>query len=325
MIDGFEAAWEFYGGVFKVVIPDNMATVVTKADALDPVLNQGFVEYAQSRGFVIDPARVRSPQDKARVERAVAFVQTSFWAGEDFGCLAEAQAAAEVWCRGRAGLREHRRLGGQPAVVFAEQEGPVLLAAPTGRYDLPIYRSAKVHRDHHIEVAKALYSVPGDLIGTQVDVTATKVLVKIFSCGRLVKVHPRQRAGGRITDPGDLPGELTDYAMRDIESQRRQAYRRGDNIGAFADAVLEGPLPWTRMRHIYKLFRVCDRYGNDAVELACERAVDVGCANVGVVAGMVERALEAAEADAGPVIDNVITGRFARQPDHFAAGRKARP
>ena len=87
VIDGFEAAWEFYGGVFHVVIPDNMATVVTKADALDPVLNQGFVEYAQARGFVIDPARVRSPQDKARVERAVQFVQTSFWAGETFGCI----------------------------------------------------------------------------------------------------------------------------------------------------------------------------------------------------------------------------------------------
>ena len=86
VIDGCEAAWTFFGGVFKVLVPDNMATVVTKADALDPVLNVAFVEYAQSRGFLIDPARVRSPQDKGRVERAVQFVQTSFWAGEDFGC-----------------------------------------------------------------------------------------------------------------------------------------------------------------------------------------------------------------------------------------------
>ena len=86
VIDGCEAAWQFFGGVFRVLVPDNMATVVTKADALDPVLNVAFVEYAQSRGFLIDPARVRAPQDKGRVERAVQFVQTSFWAGEDFGC-----------------------------------------------------------------------------------------------------------------------------------------------------------------------------------------------------------------------------------------------
>jgi hypothetical protein len=286
-----------------------MATVVTAADALDPVLNQGFVEYAQARGFVIDPARVRSPQDKARVERAVQFVQSSFWAGEDFGCL---------------GLRIHRGTQRQPAVVFAEHEAPVLLAAPVGRYDLPIYRSAKVHRDHHIEVAKSLYSVPGDLIGTHVEVTADSKLVKIFSSGRLVKVHPRQKPGGRATDPADLPSALTDYAMRDIDSQRRQGAARGPNIGAFVDVVLDGPLPWTRMRHVYKLFRTCDRYGNETVDVACERAVDAGATNVNTVIAMIERALEAAAAAADPVPDNVITGRFARNADHFSAG-KARP
>jgi len=325
VIDGFEAAWEFYGGVFKVVIPDNMATVVTKADALDPLLNQAFVEYAQARGFVVDPARVRAPQDKARVERAVSFVQTSFWAGENFGCLTEAQTAAQVWCRGRAGLRQHRRLGAQPALVFAEREQPVLLAAPEERYDLPIYRTAKVHRDHHIEIDKALYSVPGTLIGTQVDVTATGVLVKVFAAGRLVKVHPRQERGARITDPNDLPSDVTDYALRDIESQRQKAHTRGEHIGAFADVLLAGPLPWTRMRHVHKLLRTCDRYGDQAVDRACERAVDAGADKIGVVVGMVERALEAAQAqDDGPVPDNVITGRFARDPGHFATGKEVR-
>ncbi len=325
VIDGFEAAWQFYGGVFRVVIPDNMATVVTKADALDPVLNQAFVEYAQARGFVVDPARVRSPQDKARVERAVQFVQTSFWAGENFGCLTEAQTAAVVWCRGRAGLRVHRAMQAQPAVVFADHEADVLSPAPVEPYDLPIYRTAKVHRDHHIEIAKALYSVPGDLIGTQVDVTATRVLVKIFVGGRLVKVHPRQKPGARSTDPADLPSEATDYAMRDIDSQRRQAHRRGDHIGGFVDLVLEGPLPWTRMRHVYKLFRTADRYGDHVVDQACERAVDAGCSNVTIVVGMVERALETQAAQADPIPDNVITGRFARNPEHFAAGKQVTP
>ena len=298
-----------------------MATVVTKADALDPVLNQSFVEYAQARGFVVDPARVRSPKDKARVERAVQFVQTSFWAGEDFGCLVEAQRSAEVWCRSRAGLRVHRSTQTQPAVVFAEVEAPVLMPAPAERYDLPIYRTAKVHRDHHIEVAKSLYSVPGDLIGRQVDVTADSKLVKIFSNGSLVKCHPRQKPGARITDPADLPSELTDYAMRDIASQQRQGFARGDHIGAFVEAVLEGPLPWTRMRHIYKLFRAADRYGNHRIDQACERAVDAQCTNVNIVIGMIERALEAEAIDHEPVPDNVITGRFARDPGHFATGK----
>ncbi len=63
VIAGFEAAWAFFGGVFAVAIPDNMATVIDKAHPTDPRFNQAFIEYAQSRGFVVDPARVRTPTD----------------------------------------------------------------------------------------------------------------------------------------------------------------------------------------------------------------------------------------------------------------------
>lgn len=61
VIAGFEAAWAFFGGVFAVVIPDNMKAIVDKADAIDSKLNDAFREYAQARGFVVDPARIRSP------------------------------------------------------------------------------------------------------------------------------------------------------------------------------------------------------------------------------------------------------------------------
>ena len=64
VIAGFEAAWGFFGGVFAVVIPDNMKAIVDRADATDPKLNDAFREYAQARGFAVDPARVRSPRDK---------------------------------------------------------------------------------------------------------------------------------------------------------------------------------------------------------------------------------------------------------------------
>ena len=322
VIGGFEACWAFFGGVFKVVIPDNMATIVTKADAIAPTLNQAFVEYAQARGFVVDPARVRSPQDKPRVERTVAFVQGSFWAGEDFGCLAEAQVAAELWCSTRAGLRDHGTTHLRPAEVFNAEEAPRLLAAPTESYDLPTYTRAKVHRDHHIQVAKALYSVPGDLIGRHVDVRADRRLVKVFFAGQLIKCHGRTKIGGRVTDPADLPSAKTDYAMRDIESQKAKAHRRGPAIGGFVETVLDGPLPWTRMRQVYALFRAGDRYGNDRLDQACVRAIDAECRDVKVVIGMIERALEAETAAADPVPNNVIVGRFAREPGHFAAGRE---
>jgi transposase len=81
-IEACEAAWEFYGGVFRVLIPDNTKVIVDLADSLQPRLNQGFLEYAQARGFHIDTARVRRAQDKARVERAVQSVRDDCFAGE---------------------------------------------------------------------------------------------------------------------------------------------------------------------------------------------------------------------------------------------------
>ncbi|MGV9867442.1 hypothetical protein [Rhodococcus koreensis] len=67
MIAGCAAAWTFFGGVFRVLIPDNLRAVVTEADAVIPRLSQGWLDYAQHTGFVTDPARIRSPKDKPRV------------------------------------------------------------------------------------------------------------------------------------------------------------------------------------------------------------------------------------------------------------------
>jgi transposase len=110
VIAGCEAAWVFFGGVFKVLVPDNLKPVVTRADAVNPQLSPGWLDYAQHAGFVTDTARVRSPKDKARVERAVQFVRNSFWAGESFVDLDDAQSRAGQWCTNRAGMRIHGTL-----------------------------------------------------------------------------------------------------------------------------------------------------------------------------------------------------------------------
>src|SRR3954462_9344627 len=99
-------------GIFATVIPDNLAAVVDDADPLAPRLNQAFVEYAQARGFRIDPARVRSPQDKPRVERTVPFVRGSFFAGETFPDLPDAQRRVVTWGQGAGRDARARDLAG---------------------------------------------------------------------------------------------------------------------------------------------------------------------------------------------------------------------
>jgi transposase len=322
VIEGCEAAWAFFGGVFRVLIPDNMAAIVDDADSLEPRCNQAFVEYAQARGFLLDPARVRHPKDKPRVERNVPFVRRSMFAGETFIDLADAQRHAIEWCTTRAGLRVHGTTQARPAEVFAAEEQPLLLPAPVEPYDLPIYATAKVHRDHHIEVAKALYSVPGRLIGARVEVRADRALVRVFHRGQLVKVHPRQAPGRRSTDPADLPAERTAYAMRDLALLQSMAAGHGPAIGAYATALLDTPLPWTKMRAVYALLGLVKKWGPERVEQACASALDHEVINVGLIGRMLERGVEHTAIQ--PALPGtVIPARFSRDPAHFAVARPA--
>ena len=317
VIAGCEAAWTFFGGVFKVVIPDNLEAIVDDADALEPRFNQAFFEYAQSRGFVIDPARVRRPTDKPKVERVVSFTRGSFFAGESFVDLHDAQRRAEQWCAERAGMRIHGTTACRPAELFALEEQPRLLPAPAEPYDLPIYAEAKAHRDHHIEVARALYSIPGNLIGQRVRIRADRTLVRVYFRGRLVKTHPRQAPGGRSTDPEDLPSEKTVYAMRDLEHLVRMATIHGPAIGTYAKVLLDGPLPWTKMRQVYALLGLVKKWGPERVEAACARAADSEAFNIGLIGRMLERATEGRMEEV-PVQGRLISPRFARPAECFA-------
>jgi hypothetical protein len=299
------------------VVPDNLKAIVTDADPLEPRLNEAFVEYAQARGFHVDPARVRRPQDKPRVERTVQFVRNSMWAGETFADLAGAQRHAEQWCRGRAGQRTHGTTQCAPAELFALEEAPRLLPAPAARYDVPIYVSAKVHRDHHVEVAKALYSVPGNLIGHRVEVRADRQLVRIWLRGQLVKTHPRQQPGRRSTDPADLPDGTAVYALRDVDHLRRLAAGHGPAIGDYATALLDIPLPWTKMRQVYALLGLVKKWGPERVDAACARALDAEAVNVALIGRMLERGTEHTPIPA-TMPGTVVTARFARDREHFA-------
>jgi transposase len=319
IIAGCEAAWAFFGGVFKVLIPDNMKAVVAAADPVNPRFTVGWLDYAQHCGFATDSTRVRSPKDKPRVERAVQYVRGNCVAGEDFVDLVDAQARTGRWCALTAGMRIHGTTQARPAQVFAEHEAGVLLAVPPP-YDVPIFKAVKVHRDYHIEVGKALYSAPKDYIGGLLDVRADSALVKLYYQGQLVKVHPRQRPGGRWTDPHDLPQDKVGYAMRDLDRLVAAARSHGEDVGIYAQRLLDDKLPWTRMRQVYRLLGLARRYGDTPVNTACGRALDVDVISVTKIASMLDKAAENTPVTpARPAAPGAA--RFARDPGEYATAR----
>lgn len=272
-IEACEAAWEFFGGVFKTLIPDNTKAIVQTANPLAPLINTTFLEYAQKRGFVIDTTRVRSPKDKGRVERAVQTVRDDCFGGEHIYDVAQARAHARHWCLAEYGMRRHTRTLRMPREHFDAEEKPVLLPAPTEAYDVPLWCDPKVARDQHAQVDKALYSLPTRFVGKKLRARADRALVRFYEGHTLVKTHPRKEPGGRSTDRHDFPVEKTAYAMRDIAFLERQAYEHGDAVGRFAHALLDSPLPWTRMRRVYALIALARRYGDQRVDEACAVAL----------------------------------------------------
>ncbi len=321
VIAGCEAAWLFFGGVFPVVIPDNMSSIVVEAENTAPRFNDVFLEYAQSRGFVVDAARVATPTDKPRVERTVPYVRNNFFAGETFVDLADVRARAERWCADTAGMRVHGTTQCRPIEVFRAEELALLLSLPAAPFDVPKWSEPKVHRDFHVEVDKALYSAPHHLIGRRLRARRDSATVKLYFGGELVKVHPRQAPGRRHTDRADLPAGKEIYATRDLEALRRMAAGHGDAIGIYAQVLLDTPLPWTKMRQVYRLLGLVKKWGAVRVDLACRRALDAEAVDVNLVSRMLERAREDTEPDARPE-PVVVQGRFFRDPSEFAATKE---
>jgi len=321
VIAGFERAWDFFGGVFAVSIPDNLKAVVTKADPIKPVINEVFLEYAQSRDFVVDTTRVRSPKDKPRVENIVPFVREDLFGGEEFRDIHEAQERADAWCRTDAGLRVHRTTQRRPIEVFEAEERPLLKPAPVLPFDIPLYAEAKVAPDHHIQVAKALYSLPTRYIRETVKVRADQQLVRIYFRGQIIKTHPRMPPGGRSTDPTDYPAERSAYAMRDVDYLKRQAAAFGVSIGTYAERLLDSELPWTRMRQVYKLLGLIKTYGEARVNEACERALGFDVVDVYRLDRVLKQAVaNPEEAPAKNVIQLPL--RFARPVADFTVRRR---
>jgi hypothetical protein len=149
-------------------------------------------------------------------------------------------------------------------------------------------------------------------------------LVRIFQRGQLVKVHPRQAPGRRSTDPADLPSHTTVYAMRDLDRLRRMAAAHGEAVGVYATALLDIPLPWTKMRQVYALLGLVNKWGAARVNTACANALDHEVVNVGLIGRMLERGTE--QTTIQPALPGtVIPGRFARDCAHFAIGTSNRP
>lgn len=69
-------AYQFFGGVTRILTADNLKTGVVKADWYSPVINKVYHEMAEYYGTAVIPTGVRKPKEKASVEGTVGMLTT---------------------------------------------------------------------------------------------------------------------------------------------------------------------------------------------------------------------------------------------------------
>ncbi len=184
--------FEYFGGVPKRIVLDNLKAGVIKPDLYDPRLNRSYQELAEHYDIFVDPARIKAPKDKGKVERDVRTVRQAvrkIMVLNPTASLGELNGLASHWCRDEYGQRKHGTTREQPFVVFCEKERPALKALPQQAFEPVEWKIATVHADHYIQYNGKAYSVPHPYVGRKVWVRASEHLLKVFYNEELVAQH----------------------------------------------------------------------------------------------------------------------------------------
>jgi transposase len=191
--NGHVRAFEYFGGVVKIVVPDNLKTGITQPNYYEPGVNLAYQDLAEYYKFAVLPARVKKPKDKGAVENGVQNVERWVIAPlrkRQFFSLHEVQTAI----REQLEVLNNRVMQGPGRSRRQEFEAidqPNLRPLPERPYEYAEWKTATVHMDYHVEFEDHLYSVPFHLIHQKVNIRATEKMVEIFHQGQSVAIHPR--------------------------------------------------------------------------------------------------------------------------------------
>lgn len=318
------AAFTFFGGVPRRLVPDNLTAGILKADRYDPRVNRAYSELTRYYGCLVDPARVRHPKDKPRVERGVSYARESCFRGRTFTSLQQMRAEAMRWADEVAGQRRHGTTGERPLAVFRQREQAALKSLPPAPWELATWTSAMVQADCHLRVARADYSVPYRYVGQRLEVRLGERVVSIYDGATLVTSHPRQLRG-RATRLEHYPpgGQAFLRATPQVCLQRAQAV--GPATTQLVEALL-APCLLHRLREAQAVLRLSEHADVASLEAACTQALAVGDGRYRTVRGLLDRGLAPEGAllrtahdvpDAQAAGDAPLAGAYLRGPEAF--------
>lgn len=267
--------FEFFGGVPRRVVLDNLKAGITRASWDEPLVQASYRECAEHYGFLISPCRPRTPEHKGKVEQGgVHYVCRNFLGGREPTTLGETNRAARVWCLETAGRRTHGTTKVPPLERFLGAERGQLQPLPARPYDLASWSAAKVHRDCYVVCQGSFYSVPFRLIGQQVRLRLGGRELRVYTRDHaLVATHPRAAAPGeRHTHHDHLPPRLLPGLLQSRGSSLARAGQIGPACLRVVEALLADPVV-DRLPTAGRLLRLAERHDPARLEAACARAL----------------------------------------------------
>jgi transposase len=293
----------FFGGVPRIIRPDNLKAGVSKANFYEPDLNPTYHELAVHYGTAVIPARVAKPKDKASGENAVQQVER--WAlaplrKQRFFSVQDLNQAI----RSRLSWLNDRHLMGQTQSrreLFEQIERQALQPLPDYPFEFLEVKQAKVHLDYHVSFKKHHYSVPHHYTRQTVLVRASERLVEIYCSEKRIACHLRCDHAGYSTKKEHMPANHRWY----LEWSPERFTQWASQIGPQAETLIREVL--ASRRHPEQAYRAClgilklaDTSGKKRLEAACGLALASNAISYKAVKRLLETKKDVLEASSQP-------------------------
>lgn len=290
-------AFDFFGCVPEIVVPDQLRSAVSGPHRYDPDINSSYLEMARHYGIAIIPARPRKPKDKAKVETGVLVAQRWILAclrNRTFFTIDELNDAIAELLE-KLNRRPFQKLEGCRHSAFEGIDRPAMKPLPPTRYVLADWKDAKVNIDYHVDYASRPYSVPHALVGQPVVVRATTTTIEIFHGGERIAAHRRCYGpkGTATTLAEHRPKSHRDYGAWPPSRIVSWAASIGPAAAAVVEDILKSkPHPEMGYRSCLALIRTGSKYGRERTEAACRRALAIGAPTRKSVEAILRRGLD---------------------------------
>jgi transposase len=321
-IECHNEAFAFYGGVPNQVVPDNLKAAVISHTRNKVRLNESYADMGRHYGVAIVPARPYKPQDKSKVELGVKGIQrwilmrlrrrTFFDIDELNDAISELIDAYNA--------KVIRRLGKSRRELFKELDAPSLHPLRANRYVYRQFKRATVGVDYHIEIEGNGYSVPYAYLGKKVDVWYSRRSVTVSHQGSVIAQHAK--LSGSYEDATILSHMPKEHQYQYEKWNPGRILNWAASIGISTTELVQRIMkershPVRGYKSCMAILSFSKRYGNEALERTCAKALQTGTRSVASIESILKRKTYLQEESAQPVNNLFNTHENLRGGDHY--------